>query len=162
VQENYSCLRASRSLNFLRQNRTGSLQERLSPSSSDTATGGIFVVGSLTVLNSGESMLSTSVHPVLTSLHIISQFPPPFNFTTITTYVLYSPNSTINKFFNSNITITRQQCHEFAISRAGGVSTTLQIQGVSSYTVTAGPNKFKFFQFRDENSQQVQALPVPR
>ncbi|KAJ5438123.1 uncharacterized protein N7458_009121, partial [Penicillium daleae] len=55
--------------------------------------------------------------------------PPPFHFTTITTYILYSPNSAINEFFNSNTTITRKQYNEFAISRASSVSTTLQIQG---------------------------------
>ncbi|KAJ5654074.1 hypothetical protein N7490_001077 [Penicillium lividum] len=41
----------------------------------------------------------------------------------------------INNFFNSNTTVTRQECDEFAISRAG-----------------AGPNKFMLFQFREENS----------
>ncbi|KAJ5491228.1 hypothetical protein N7539_002795 [Penicillium diatomitis] len=70
----------------------------------------------------------------------------------MTTYVLYSPDGAINEFFNSNTTVTRKQCDEFAISRAGGVSTALQMQGVCSYTVTAGPNNSKLFQFRDENS----------
>lgn len=67
----------------------------------------------------------------------------------MTTYVLYSPDGAIDEFFNSNTTVTRQQCDEFAIARAGGVSTALQMQGVCSYTVTAGA---KLFQFRDENS----------
>ncbi|KAJ5380561.1 uncharacterized protein N7496_002989, partial [Penicillium cataractarum] len=71
----------------------------------------------------------------------------------MTTYVLYSPDGAIDEFFNSNTTVTRQQCDEFAISRAGGVSTALQMQGVCSYTVAAGPNnKSKLFQFRDEDS----------
>ncbi|KAJ6114577.1 hypothetical protein N7486_000355 [Penicillium sp. IBT 16267x] len=70
----------------------------------------------------------------------------------MTTYVLYSLDGAIDEFFNSNTTVTRQQCDEFAISRAGGVSTALQMQGVCSYTVTVGPNKAKLFQFRDENS----------
>ncbi|KAJ5091946.1 hypothetical protein NUU61_006816 [Penicillium alfredii] len=70
----------------------------------------------------------------------------------MTTYVFYSPDGAINHFFNSNTTVTRQQCDEFAISCAGGVSTALQMQGVCSYTVTAGTNKSKLFQFRDENS----------
>ncbi|KAL3474120.1 hypothetical protein BJX99DRAFT_271878 [Aspergillus californicus] len=52
----------------------------------------------------------------------------------MTTYVFYRLDSAINNFFN-NTTVTRQQCDEFAISRAGGVSTALQMQG-----------------FRDENS----------
>jgi hypothetical protein len=70
----------------------------------------------------------------------------------MTTYVLYSPDGAIDEFFNSNTTVTRQQCDEFAISRAGGVSSALQMQGVCSYTVTAGPNNTKLFQFRDEKS----------
>jgi hypothetical protein len=70
----------------------------------------------------------------------------------MTTYVLYSPDSAIDEFFNSNTTVVRQQYDEFAISRTGGVSTTLQMEGVCSYIVTAGPNKSKLFQFRDENS----------
>lgn len=49
-------------------------------------------------------------------------------------------------------TVARQQCDAFAISHAGGESTALQMQGVCSYTVTAGPNKSKLFQFRDESS----------
>lgn len=70
----------------------------------------------------------------------------------MTTYVVYSPNSAIHEFFNSNTTVSSQQCDEFAISRAGGVPSALHMQGVCSYTVTAGPNKNKLFQFRDENS----------
>jgi hypothetical protein len=70
----------------------------------------------------------------------------------MTTYVRYSLDSAIDEFFNSSTTVTRQQCDAFAISRAGGVSTALQMQGVCSYTVAAGPNKSKLFQFRDENS----------
>ncbi|KAF9890789.1 hypothetical protein FE257_005359 [Aspergillus nanangensis] len=70
----------------------------------------------------------------------------------MTTYVLYSPDGAINEFFNSSTSVTRQQCDEFAISRAGGEPTALQVQGVCSYTMIAGPNKSKLFQFRDENS----------
>jgi hypothetical protein len=70
----------------------------------------------------------------------------------MTTYVPYSLDSAIDEFFDSSTTVTRQQCDEFAISRAGGVSTALQMQGVCSYTVTAGPNKSKLFQFRDKDS----------
>ncbi|KAJ5300077.1 hypothetical protein N7508_007320 [Penicillium antarcticum] len=66
----------------------------------------------------------------------------------LTTYVLCNPDGAIDGFFNSNTT----QCDELAISRAGGVSTALQMQGVCSYTVTAGPNESKLFQFRGENS----------
>ncbi|KAJ5927857.1 hypothetical protein N7466_006813 [Penicillium verhagenii] len=70
----------------------------------------------------------------------------------MTTHNLYTTDGAIEDFFNSNPAVTRQQCDEFAISHAGGVSTALQMQGVCSYTVTAGPNASKLFQFRDENS----------
>lgn len=70
----------------------------------------------------------------------------------MTTYVVYSLDLAINDFFNSSTSATRQQCDEFAISRAGGVSTPLQMQGVCSYTVTAGPNRAKILQFREEDS----------
>ncbi|KAJ5812285.1 hypothetical protein N7474_008586 [Penicillium riverlandense] len=52
----------------------------------------------------------------------------------MTTYVFYSTDGAINNFFNSNTTVTRQQCDEFAVSRAGGVSTALQMQGPSHST----------------------------
>ncbi|KAI1909215.1 hypothetical protein LOZ65_006560 [Ophidiomyces ophidiicola] len=70
----------------------------------------------------------------------------------MTTFVRYSLDSAIERFFDLNTTVTRQQCDEFATSHAGGVSTALGMQGVCSYTVTAGPNNSKLFQFRDENS----------
>ncbi|OQE13649.1 hypothetical protein PENFLA_c045G06015 [Penicillium flavigenum] len=47
----------------------------------------------------------------------------------MTTYVPYSLDSAIDEFFHSGTTVTRQKCDEFAISRAGGVSTALQMQG---------------------------------
>lgn len=68
------------------------------------------------------------------------------------TVVMYSRDGTIEEFFKSSTTITRQKCDEFAISRAGGgVSTPLEVQGVCSYTVIAGPKKSKVFQFREED-----------
>ena len=68
------------------------------------------------------------------------------------TYIVYSAEAAISNFFNSNTTVTRQQCDEIAISVAGGVCAPLQMQGVCSYIVTAGPDKSKLFQFREENS----------
>ncbi|KAJ5950600.1 uncharacterized protein N7479_009013 [Penicillium vulpinum] len=47
----------------------------------------------------------------------------------MTTYVVYSHEGAINNFFSSNKTM----------------------QGVRRYTITAGPNKSKLFQFREEN-----------
>ncbi|KAJ5098364.1 hypothetical protein N7532_005365 [Penicillium argentinense] len=70
----------------------------------------------------------------------------------MTTYVVYSFESTIAEFFNSSTTVTRRQCDEFAISLVGGVSTPLEMQGVCSYTVRAGPDKSKIIQFGGEDS----------
>lgn len=69
----------------------------------------------------------------------------------MTKYVVYTLDSSINDFFTSSTTVTRQQCDDFAVARAGGVVTPLQMQGVCSYTVTAGPNNSKLFQFRAED-----------
>lgn len=55
----------------------------------------------------------------------------------MTTYVVYSLDGGMN---------------DFAISHAGGVSTPLQLQGVCSYTATAGPNESRLFQFREKGS----------
>ncbi|KAJ5256718.1 hypothetical protein N7478_012822 [Penicillium angulare] len=68
------------------------------------------------------------------------------------TYVLYSPDGAIDELFNSSTSVTRQQCDKHATARAGCEPTALQMQGMCSYTVTAGPNKSKLFQFRDEHS----------
>ena len=55
----------------------------------------------------------------------------------MTTYVVYSLDGAMN---------------DFAIFHAGGVSTPLQLQGVCSYTATAGPNESRLFQFREKGS----------
>ncbi|KAJ5493958.1 hypothetical protein N7463_010045 [Penicillium fimorum] len=70
----------------------------------------------------------------------------------MTTCVVYNHDDAINDFFNPNTTVARQQCDDFAIARASGVSTLLQMQGACSYTLAAGPNKSKLFQFREEAS----------
>ncbi|KJZ69736.1 hypothetical protein HIM_10876 [Hirsutella minnesotensis 3608] len=64
----------------------------------------------------------------------------------------YSLDNAISSFFESNTTATRQQCDDFALSRAGGQVNPVQIQGTFSYTLTAGINKLKVFQFRVEDS----------
>ncbi|KAJ5611818.1 hypothetical protein N7528_008923 [Penicillium herquei] len=70
----------------------------------------------------------------------------------MTTYVVYSLDGTIDEFFHATTTATRKQCDDFVISRVGGVPTPVEMQGVCSYTVTAGPDQSKIVQFRDENS----------
>lgn len=64
----------------------------------------------------------------------------------------YSLNSAITSFFKSNTTATRQQCDNFALSRMSGPINPVQIQGTFSYTVTAGSNESKLFQFREQDS----------
>ncbi|GJC90278.1 hypothetical protein ColLi_13116 [Colletotrichum liriopes] len=60
----------------------------------------------------------------------------------------YSLDNAISAFFETNTSATREQCDEFTLSRAGGQVDPVQIQGTFSYTVTAGTNKSKIFQFR--------------
>ncbi|KAJ4315798.1 hypothetical protein N0V84_008202 [Fusarium piperis] len=64
----------------------------------------------------------------------------------------YSLENAIGSFFESNTTVTRQQCDEFALSCAGGPVNPVQIQGAFSYTLTAGTNGSKIFQFRVQES----------
>ncbi|KAK1976170.1 hypothetical protein LZ30DRAFT_603995 [Colletotrichum cereale] len=64
----------------------------------------------------------------------------------------YSLDNAISAFFETNTTATREQCDEFTLSRAGGRVSPVQIQGTFSYTVTAGTNKSKIFQFRIQDS----------
>ncbi|KND86779.1 hypothetical protein TOPH_08589 [Tolypocladium ophioglossoides CBS 100239] len=63
----------------------------------------------------------------------------------------YSLNGEISSFFESNTTVTRQQCDNFALSRATGQVNPAQIQGVWSYTLIAGNSKV--FQFRAQSSR---------
>lgn len=64
----------------------------------------------------------------------------------------YSLDNAISSFFGSNTTATRQQCDDFALSRAGEHVDPVQIQGTFSYTLTAGTGKSKLFQFRVQDS----------
>ncbi|KAK6213599.1 hypothetical protein QIS74_09601 [Colletotrichum tabaci] len=64
----------------------------------------------------------------------------------------YSLDNAISAFFETNTTATRKQCDGFALSRAGGQVHPVQIQGTFSYTVTAGTNKSRIFQFRIQDS----------
>lgn len=66
--------------------------------------------------------------------------------------ITYYNLGTISSFFESNKPLTRQQCEDFTLSRAGGRVNPLQIQGAFSYTLTAGPNGSKVFQFQTQDS----------
>ncbi|KAJ5143352.1 uncharacterized protein N7515_002139 [Penicillium bovifimosum] len=71
---------------------------------------------------------------------------------------LYNLDDTIDSFFASNPSVTRQQCDDFVRSHATDPSDQVipvQIQGAFSYTVTAGS---KLFQFRVEDSRIDQEI----
>ncbi|KAF5023003.1 hypothetical protein F66182_4961 [Fusarium sp. NRRL 66182] len=65
---------------------------------------------------------------------------------------VYSLDAAISSFFKANTAATRQQCDDFALHHAGGPLDPVPIQGTFSYTVTAGGNKSKIFQFRTQDS----------
>ncbi|KAK5660521.1 hypothetical protein OQA88_13070 [Cercophora sp. LCS_1] len=65
---------------------------------------------------------------------------------------VYSIDSAISSFFASSTTATRQQCDALASSLAGSPVSPVQIQGSFSYTLTAGTNNGKIFQFRVQES----------
>ncbi|KAF4445775.1 Mus38-like protein [Fusarium austroafricanum] len=65
---------------------------------------------------------------------------------------VYSLDAAISSFFEINTSATRQQCDDFALHHAGGPLDPVPIQGTFSYTVTAGENKSKIFQFRTQDS----------
>jgi hypothetical protein len=66
--------------------------------------------------------------------------------------VLYSLDNAISSFFESSTTATRQQCDALAFQLAGSPVSPVQIQGTFSYTLTAGINNCKLFQFRVQES----------
>ncbi|KAK1829261.1 hypothetical protein QBC39DRAFT_392664 [Podospora conica] len=77
--------------------------------------------------------------------------------------VPYSIDSAISSFFASSTTATRRQCDALASSLAGGPVSPVQIQGAFSYTLTAGTNNIKVFQFRvQESSLDMETLSLAR
>lgn len=67
-------------------------------------------------------------------------------------YSEYSRDAAIAAFFTeSGTTVTREYCDEFARQNFGGPVVPVPLQGVFSYTLTAGPGKI--VQFRIQSSQ---------
>lgn len=63
----------------------------------------------------------------------------------------YDLNKSIAAFFSSSgASATREQCDEFARREFGGEVRPVPLQGMASYTVTAGPNKV--VQFREQSN----------
>jgi hypothetical protein len=50
---------------------------------------------------------------------------------------VYSLDNAINRFFESETTVIRQECDQFAVSPVGEPIIPVPIQGAFSYTVTA-------------------------
>lgn len=87
-------------------------------------------------------------------VHSPSLFPLSSSllFNAIKMTAVYSLDAAISSFFEANTTATRKQCDDFALHHAGGPVDPVPIQGTFSYTVTAGENKSKAFQFRTQHS----------
>lgn len=69
---------------------------------------------------------------------------------------VYNVDDSINEFFSSSTTVTRQQCDEFVAAHFRTPAKAVPVQGVWSYTVTAGKNDSKIVQFREEASPLTQ------
>ncbi len=66
------------------------------------------------------------------------------------TTAVYTLDQTIADFFSASTTCTRQQCDAFVVSQTGLDPQPVPLQGMFSYTVSAGPDKI--FQFRAASS----------
>ncbi|PQK15975.1 hypothetical protein BB8028_0006g02970 [Beauveria bassiana] len=64
----------------------------------------------------------------------------------------YDIDDSIKYFFESSTSVSRQQCDAFVMSRFKTPAQPVQVQGVWSYTVTAGANNPRIIQFREEHS----------
>jgi len=65
----------------------------------------------------------------------------------------YRLDDSVDSFFESKTDATRQECDNMAISHmGGGEAVPVPIQGMFSYTITAGEANLKLFQFRCEDS----------
>lgn len=64
----------------------------------------------------------------------------------------YSLDNQISTFFRTHKSVTREQCDKYAASIAGEPVAPEPIQGMWSYTVTAGPKQSSIVQFRGPSS----------
>ncbi|KAL7893701.1 hypothetical protein HDV63DRAFT_181173 [Trichoderma sp. SZMC 28014] len=67
--------------------------------------------------------------------------------------VPYTLSGAINDFFTEKTSVIRQQCDDFVLSCVGGPVIPVEIQGMFSYTLTAGTDGSKLFQFRVHDSE---------
>lgn len=67
--------------------------------------------------------------------------------------VIYTLDNAIDSFFSeAGASSSKMQCDEFARTRCGGEIRPVSLQGLNSYTVTAGPSGDKIIQFREESA----------
>lgn len=64
----------------------------------------------------------------------------------------YEIGDSIRFFFESSTSVSRQQCDDFVMSRFQTRAEPVPVQGVWSYTVTAGDDNSRIIQFREEGS----------
>ena len=63
----------------------------------------------------------------------------------------------MDQFF-SQVSATRAECDDLAVSMFGGVIEPVPVQGATSYTVIVGPNRHKVLQFRNMDAQLDMAM----
>ncbi|KAI0430726.1 hypothetical protein F5Y09DRAFT_307095 [Xylaria sp. FL1042] len=67
--------------------------------------------------------------------------------------VVYTLNNAINSFFSeAGASSSKMQCDDFVRRRYGGQIRPVNIQGLTSYTVIAGPDSNKIIQFREQTA----------
>lgn len=67
--------------------------------------------------------------------------------------VIYTLDNAINSFFSeAGASSSRMQCDEVARQRCGGEIRPVSVQGLTSYTVIAGPSRNKIVQFREQTA----------
>jgi hypothetical protein len=67
--------------------------------------------------------------------------------------VVYTLNNAIDSFFSeAGASSSKTQCDDFVRRRYGGQIRPVNIQGLTSYTVIAGPSGNKIIQFREQTA----------
>lgn len=67
--------------------------------------------------------------------------------------VIYTLDNAIDSFFSeAGASSSKMQCDEFARQRRGGEIQPVSLQGLTSYTVVAGPSGNKIIQFREQTA----------
>ncbi|KAG9227987.1 hypothetical protein BJ875DRAFT_390338 [Amylocarpus encephaloides] len=76
---------------------------------------------------------------------------------------IYTLDDTINSFFESQSTVTRQQCDDLAVSLVGKPINPAPIPSAFSYTVIAGSKQSKIVQFLAQSSAlDIETLNLAR